>query len=437
MRLALAEEDANDLKKDNATPLHDDISPSMLISAGLDLETQQCVLPLLIAILLCFAKLMVLLHRSRLKFDCKALDGSATTLQRTKVQERKNALQRKIKAWTTIQHLYMPEACLLRARSDRDASDKTSEAPVYDYQLHLPSSLPARSPCTLKLKLYEFKLREGQAYESLDDLRQNLRLRTHMYQYKDKNLVGQRANTRCQNLINRVQQKINASASKYNTARNALVQLSEAVGEVGWDVKLLPLAPEDIRALREPDEDPKKAKKAKKAQAGSGTKKVSEGHKTLSWIWKVIGVSGDTEDRGIQEGEHFVLTLIFQLLSIPVALRIEWCRARARAMRWSEEILLLREEMRRVLTFLSWHGDWWVTQAQRRGDIPDELSEGLAAYAKKQAHIRRTIRASFNETWKEATTIMAKGDGADNAVLDLGLAGGTDILEPPSLAGVE
>jgi hypothetical protein len=27
------------------------------------------------------------------------------------------------------------------------------------------------------------------------------------------------------------------------------------------------------------------------------------------------------------------------------ALRIEWCRSRARAMRWSEEVLLLREEM--------------------------------------------------------------------------------------------
>jgi hypothetical protein len=58
-------------------------------------------------------------------------------------------------------------------------------------------------------------LREAQAYEALEDVRQHLHLRTHMYKYKNKHVVGQRANTRSQNLINSIQDKVNASAATY------------------------------------------------------------------------------------------------------------------------------------------------------------------------------------------------------------------------------
>lgn len=39
--LALAEEDAAELARDEAVAIHDDISPAMLIASGIDLETQQ------------------------------------------------------------------------------------------------------------------------------------------------------------------------------------------------------------------------------------------------------------------------------------------------------------------------------------------------------------------------------------------------------------
>jgi hypothetical protein len=41
VRLALAEEDAEDLQRDDAVTIHDDISPAMLIASGIDLESQQ------------------------------------------------------------------------------------------------------------------------------------------------------------------------------------------------------------------------------------------------------------------------------------------------------------------------------------------------------------------------------------------------------------
>jgi hypothetical protein len=202
------------------------------------------------------------------------------------MQERKNALHRKIKAWTTIQELYMPGISVLRARADRAASDHIPAVEVYNFELRLPSSLPSSTACPVKLRVFEFKLREAQAYEALEEMRQQLRLRTHMYKYKDRNSVGQRANTRSQNLINRVQRKIQASSTKYNTARQALIKLSSYVDNVGWRSKLLPLAPEDIRAFTD------------------GESGQSEGCRTLSWIWKVVGISEDSEDTSVQEGEY-------------------------------------------------------------------------------------------------------------------------------------
>jgi hypothetical protein len=41
VRLALAEEDAADLQRDDQVPVHDDVTPAMLISSGLELEANQ------------------------------------------------------------------------------------------------------------------------------------------------------------------------------------------------------------------------------------------------------------------------------------------------------------------------------------------------------------------------------------------------------------
>ena len=219
-----------------------------------------------------------------MKFDSNALDSSATLLQLAKIQERKNSLQRRIKAWTAIQHLYMPTVSVLRAREDRDACDTTAERPPQDLPLHLPSSLLGSASCSLKLQQYEFRLREAQAYEALENVRQHLRMRSHLYKHKDKNVTGQHANTRSRNLINRTQGKVNASAATYTRARNALAKLSGPLGEVGWRGRLLALKAEDIRPLKD------------------GEDGDSEGTRKLSWIWKVVGITEDSNDEDVQEG---------------------------------------------------------------------------------------------------------------------------------------
>lgn len=101
------------------------------------------------------------------------------------------------------------------------------------------------------------------------------------------------------------------------------------------------------------------------------------------------------------------------------ALRIDWCRSRARAMRWSEEVLLLCEEMRRVQMFLEWHARWWENQTHRLPNLSLEDAEGVVAYACKQAFIKRALARKFNDLWRKESGRLTVGAGADHDVLEL------------------
>ena len=52
-------------------------------------------------------------------------------------------------------------------------------------------------------------------------------------------------------------------------------------------------------------------------------------------------------------------SVIFTHILHRLALRIEFCRARARAHRWQEECLLLNEELARVYRFFGWDAARW------------------------------------------------------------------------------
>jgi len=60
----------------------------------------------------------------------------------------------------------------------------------------------------------------------------------------------------------------------------------------------------------------------------------------------------------------------------------------------------------------------------------------MAAYAHKQAHIRRTIRDSFEELWRGAASFMEVGLGADHDILGLNLAPRSSLLDLPVIASL-
>lgn len=80
-------------------------------------------------------------------------------------------------------------------------------------------------------------------------------------------------------------------------------------------------------------------------------------------------------------------------------LRTEWVKAKARATRWSEEVSLVQEEMRRVLCFIQWKRKWWLENAELRNEVRLDVKEGLLAYASKQAAILTQMGRRFADEW--------------------------------------
>lgn len=79
-------------------------------------------------------------------------------------------------------------------------------------------------------------------------------------------------------------------------------------------------------------------------------------------------------------------------------LRVMWSQGKARAERWTEEVALLLEEMRRTLSYCVWKANWWRARAaSRTGSV--WLVDGTYAYASKQAQMWTSLADSFADQW--------------------------------------
>jgi hypothetical protein len=262
-------------------------------------------------------------------------------------------------------------------------NDQDTEKPE-SIKLWLPSSLPPglrESGCVNGLVGKERRLRLAEADDALVALRRQLRITTGVFNYKKTHVsgTGQKANTRARTLLSQLTTKTRLIADRYRAARKALAIL-DPNGD--WQRRLLPLRSEDIRGPTRTDDD------------------ESEGKRELSWIWVTkssVPVEGDEFE--IAEGTpSFISLLLFVLIRYP-GMRVEWAKTQARANRWQEEVLLVQEEMRRVIAFLDWKATWWHSQGQCRTDVRDDIKAGLAAYAARQGHLMRHLAETFAALW--------------------------------------
>lgn len=318
----------------------------------------------------------------------KGLGSCPTPTALATLQEKRNLLYRRIDSWRKVQERYMPSVTVHRlggaasavnpASHDSslpEASSSVTVPPqVEDLDLLLPSSLAktgALDPDTRALAITESRLRVAQGDDALIELRKRLRIRQALFQYKKLHVTGtgQRPNTRARAIISQQTHKIDRCAEKYRAARAALVSLDPG-GD--WETRLQPLRGKDIRHPSEREE-------------GQG-----EGHRVTPWIW-LVSASRCPDGEVASDDE------------VDQSLRVEWAKSFARAERWSEEVKLLAEEMRRVVAFLSWKQSWWTLQADRRKnavkDLDGDLHSGLEGYALKQADTYRRLAISFTRKW--------------------------------------
>jgi hypothetical protein len=127
----------------------------------------------------------------------------------------------------------------------------------------------------------------------------------------------------------------------------------------------------------------------------------SEGRRELSWIWVTasnVPIEGDEFEFAEGMSSHILSPLLFTFIT-SLGMRVEWAKTQARANRWQEEVLLVREEMRRVIAFLDWKATWWRSQADRRQDVRNDIKAGLAAYAARQSHLMQHLAETFAAVW--------------------------------------
>ncbi|KAG1775873.1 hypothetical protein EV702DRAFT_972290, partial [Suillus placidus] len=260
IRRQLAEKEAADLRAGVDVSLHADISPSVLITSGIDLQDQQ----------------------QHLAADISALGQHATDTQKTKIFNQSNALQRRLDNWAQVQAIYMPTVAPIHATEDACRSEGTAVLKPEKFKLWLPSQLDPHLSCDQKLCECEWELRYAQAHDTLNNVRQHICLFTHLNTFRMANVRSQRASTCARTALDLAVEKKNVSKAKYNAARDALTALSPLLGKVGWTDIMRPLGGTDMRPM------------------GDFIQGQSEGTRDIPWIWKMPGVLQDN-DEGLQD----------------------------------------------------------------------------------------------------------------------------------------
>lgn len=177
-----------------------------------------------------------------------------------------------------VQLLYMPSVAALHANgSSADEDDAGSSRPE-KVKLWLPSELSAGTPCDQRLRRIEWELRYAQANDALTEVRRSIQLHAHLSMFKTSNIRGQRANTRARSTLDHAAKKKQQAKAKYMAAREALQVLGPLLAKVGWENQLRPLCDTDMRYMTDALDD------------------QTEGTRDLSWIWKMPGVLGKSDE---------------------------------------------------------------------------------------------------------------------------------------------
>ncbi|KAJ7170315.1 hypothetical protein C8R43DRAFT_1120743 [Mycena crocata] len=373
-----------------------------------------------------------------------------TTIQATTLQRQRTLLLGKISALHDVQGTYMPGLSQWFAQQDPPLAvpDKAKPETI---PIYLPSRLPTEARqgiCIEGLAAHEDALRAAQAGESLRDLRAALRTRTFAHQFQRKLQQSQGMWTKSRTLTEGIEDRVRAASSRYRMAHAALLRLR---GGGDWQMELQELRQEDIRGMNERlmNDVEKQANRKARLLAGLTAEptpeesvddygepvaltvlfnlETGEGKRELSWIWYTGMAASGTDTAGdgrLHDGTRFITVWGCRGLMRPTDIRVEWMRARARADRWREELILLEEEMRRVIVFCIWKANWWRERVAARPGVDDVLAEGLSAYALEQ--VNRETR--WSTTW--ASRWSAVRERAGLAVRDHIVNVAEEVLVP-------
>ncbi|KAL1698752.1 hypothetical protein EV121DRAFT_217647 [Schizophyllum commune] len=334
-----------------------------------------------------------------------ASDLSLASLDRDRtLQEQRIAWFRRLTRYRALQDHFMPVA-VAKALADEQARDPDAPPPDAEFiKIWLPSDLTREEReegCVDGLGDVEVRLRVAQCTDALKDIRNRLHARRFIINERNMQSTGQQQSTRARNVIARLDARVARLAEKYRAARRALLSIASAADYPA------------LRELRDGDltiDDDREADGASTERLNNrgerGSRAISNARKSdttamsardraiasvreadsrrnlTSWIWTALGGPGQDTEAQVHD-----------------AVRVEWAKARARSERWTEEVNIVTEEMRRVLRYLRWRADRWQGLAAFEADLDPAGRAGVRAYALRQASLISRLRAVFHDSW--------------------------------------
>jgi hypothetical protein len=356
LKRELAEDDTD--KRNGGTTFAHEITPSGFVQRALDIESSQYVCSH------CLQFPLTLACRRRLN----ARDYDDGDDEAGSFHARRRTLSRNIIAIREPQRRYMNGIGHLLDSVDPILLADHPE----NIQLWLPSDLSPSTHnecCIPELPHLEYRLRYAIAMSALQDIRR-FRQYSQAITAKTQTHISntQKTVTRVRSQFERVQRKIKRAAATYRASWCAIGKLAPNEEFGPWKNRLRELRREDIRG------------------PGREGYETSESRHVPSWIWQT---TLDTSTSADKEG-------------FSASLRVEWCKAQARAARYEEEVGLVIEEMRRTLNYFKWLANEWESRAASSPGSPsvDQVTVcGISAYAHKQAAIYRGLVDVFIGDW--------------------------------------
>jgi hypothetical protein len=330
---------------------------------------------------------------------------------KTALQIKRNGLLRDIHRWVTSQRHHMPHIAWARDANDftfasitssihapattsltqsaphtklvsntiapAQHNDLTDSANAELIKLWLPSDVPSVArPFVATAEVIEADLQYllAEMHDCLIAIRRYRRVHlvvrtTFRGNYKKGKTGGPEREK-----ITDIGNKIDAARVRYQSAWHRAAALAP---DGNWKLTYQVLERADIRGPN-PDDDITDAALARKRKKKSDGTAIGHGTYQQSWIW-LVALNGNDEPED--------------------SIRVHWAKTAANAERWSEELEIILEEMRRVLAYFEWYADWWRDQIGHRNAQQEGLQQALDAHARRQeAHYLERVRR-FSAAW--------------------------------------
>ena len=387
LRLQLLEEESRELA-DSGLPSK--ISSGAFFRKALEIKNRR------------YVSVLILRYRytyrlGRCTLDAKSNVETATVRSRAETLELRNTLFKNLVELRKSQRIYMPGLIPLL---DDDES-------LEELKLLLPSDLSQEDRvvwCLPGIPELEFRFRYAQADDTLTEI---CHLCRTLQGLRDQNMkhasLSQRGSNRSRSVFEGLLARLRRAVGRYRRSRLAMLALdpSQCLSP-RWKDHFQELRDADVRGPgRDPDDK-------------------SEGTFQPSWIWLIPQLANCAPDSNLSSAELRQSELPTTTgtgpeseKSVTDAMLTHWAKCQARAERYEEEVLLTVEEMGRTLQYFEWKKLWWISlqfdRAKSSNPPPNEVQQGLCAYALRQAHVYQTLITSFSDRWRKLLRCHALG----------------------------